>query len=61
MFLILTIPTARSLTYEIFVVVVQKPNNRIGIFISYKLYSEPTMPKQKTNMNSIYILSLYNK
>lgn len=44
-----------------FFVVVQKPNKRTGIFISYESYSEPTMPKQKTNVHSIYISSLYNK
>lgn len=44
-----------------FFVVVQKPNKRTGTFISYESYSEPTMPKQKSNVQLICISSLCNK
>lgn len=40
---------------------VQKPNKRTGTFISSESYSEPTTPKQKTNVHLIRISSLCNK
>lgn len=59
--LMLTVPTRRSLTYEkksFFFLLVQKPNERIGTFISYESYSEPKM-ESKIDMHLITLFQVF--